>query len=414
MSVTAMPQSRERLDVIRARLGEARDRRAAAQRAVDAAEQAGDNEARHAATVALQQSLGEIERDQELVNVLVSQIAGISGAGFDSSSMFDDPRALQDLQAVVNASRPVEQPLGPMMSREQFLAVIESGSWHQPALAISDGTTDYSGVSGRTGPLAPTVQQARRQIRLLDLIPSVAAEQNVIPYLIEGGSLTDAAPTAEGALKPAGTLTLTDALATCQTIAVWVKSTRQQLSDISGLQSLIQQRLTFEVSSEIENQALSGNGTAPNLRGILGTTGVADVDFVTGTSPIDMVLAGLRTVILSFGMPDGIVLHPNDWATAISSKAETSGVYLASPSPFGAQVEQLWGVPVVVSAIATPGQAIVADFRNSCQLFIREAPSLTVGLDSDDLVRNRVTSLVEARVGFAVTRPALIATVALA
>ena len=62
----------------------------------------------------------------------------------------------------------------------------------------------------------------------------------------------------------------------------------------------------------------------------------------------------------------------------------------------------------------TAGTALIGDFIRGATLFIREGVNARLSdADQDDFTRNRVTCLVEARVGLAIWQPAAFATVAL-
>ena len=69
----------------------------------------------------------------------------------------------------------------------------------------------------------------------------------------------------------------------------------------------------------------TGNGTAPNLRGILNRTGIQTV---TGyaMSTIDSIYKGITQVrAVAFSEPSALVVHPQDWFDIRTSKAVTGG-----------------------------------------------------------------------------------------
>lgn len=254
-----------------------------------------------------------------------------------------------------------------------------------------------------------------RPLRILDLLPTQTMEGTVVPYVTESGDFdADVAETAEGAIKPATDISLADGEARAQTVATWVKIARHVLADVPALEQTIRDRLTYKCLRRLETQVLAGDGTGSNLTGILHTIGISEPDAVTGDTPADAVLRGIRTVILSGADPDAIVLHPDDWRDQLLLRAGAAdsswkGPYLSVDGPFATPPAALWGVPVVVTPAITSGQVLVGSFSRGAVLFIREAIHVVLGMESDDLVRNKVTLLGELRAAVAVLQPSAFA-----
>jgi hypothetical protein len=113
-----------------------------------------------------------------------------------------------------------------------------------------------------------------------------------------------------GCAKPEAGITFTDAEATARTIAAWLKLQKQSLEDVPALRAVIESRLRYLVERRLEAQVLAGNGTAPNLRGILNTSGIGAVAYDAGELPADQILTGITTVLLADAIGDGIVMQP--------------------------------------------------------------------------------------------------------
>jgi hypothetical protein len=144
--------------------------------------------------------------------------------------------------------------------------------------------------------------------------PTGTTDGNSVPYTQEGGTFL-AAETAEGAAKPEGGVTFTDANAPVQTIAAWQKIRKQALADVAALQSIIDGRLRYSVQRRLEAQVLAGDGTDPNLRGILNTTGIGSVAFAAGTPLTELVLSGITGVYLADAEASGSSCTRRDWQT---------------------------------------------------------------------------------------------------
>lgn len=245
-----------------------------------------------------------------------------------------------------------------------------------------------------------------RPLRFLDLIPTGTTDANLIEYVQVTAIPSGATEVAELAAKPELGLTTVDATAPVRTIAGWIKIARQALEDSAGLSSLINSLLPYEVRRRVEGQILSGNGTAPNLRGILNTTGIGAPTFVAGDNVADAVLRAMTVVILADQEPNFVALHPTSWQTLLLMReGVNSGQYLYG-GPGTMATATIWGLTITPSTkipVATP---LVGD-ASGCMLFVREGVNIKISdSDQDDFIRNRVTVLAETRVAFAVIRPA--------
>jgi HK97 family phage major capsid protein len=257
----------------------------------------------------------------------------------------------------------------------------------------------------RRGDFGGIMPQLRRNLSVLDLIPTGTMDMNTFPYTQEGGAFTGAAETAEGTAKPEVGVTFTDAEAVARTIAGWTKLQKQSLEDVPALRTIIESRLRYIVQRRVEAQVLAGNGTAPNLQGILGTTGIGSVAYDAGKEVADLVLDGITSVLLADAQATGIVMNPLDWAAALQAKAAGDGHYF-SGGPFSVTPQVMWGVPLIPSPAITAGHSLVGDFDIGATLLVRTGLQVLLSdSDQDDFTTNKVTLLGETRVALPVWRP---------
>jgi HK97 family phage major capsid protein len=413
MSLT-MTSNKDRLDQVRQRLQRARAQRSKAMEAVTLAQQTGDTQAEQAARSALDGAVIEIEQAQQLESVFLSQVAGVSG--YQDRGFLDDPEAVSMLERLATTRQPVGRvELGAVMSVDEMCSMINTGAWGQPKMGAS--LVPDTAV-GRRGPYTELglIPQPRRRLSILDLIPTSPAVGNTIPYVIETGSFDTATETAESAVKPTGDVGLADGEAPIRTIAHFLKAPRQVLADVPGLEQAIRTRLVYGVMRRLENQVLAGDGTGQNLTGVLTTSGVASVAYAAGTPLADLSLQGIVDVINSNAEPDAAVMNATTLQSLLTPKASGSGEYMNIDSPFGTgpQNLSLWGIPVVTSSAMANNQVLFGSFGLGAHLWVREAANVILGLDSDDLTRNRVTLLGEGRFGVTINVPAYFALVHLA
>lgn len=414
---------KERLKQVEADINTARDERAEKARERDAARDAfaGKESADHTSTefVAAKdamRALGDV--DERIAGLTKSQVGILEMLGQDpevstkttdedsertgdewsSKSLFTDEIRSRLERASASKSHMGDVALGSVVSRDTLKADIT-------------GTANL-----RRGNFAGIVPQLRRRIRLLDLISVGTTNGNLVPYTQQAGTY-GAAETTEGASKPESGMTLTDATAPVQTIAAWQKIPKQVLSDVAALQSMIDDRIRYEVMRRLEGQVLAGNGTTPNLQGILGTSGIGAFTGVTGTPFGEQILTGITQVMLAEAEATVVVVNPTNWQTILTYKATGSGEYLNPIEPIAGPglggvggsdsiVPTLWGLPVVASTVIAAGTALVGDFTMGAQLFIREGVNVLMSdSDGSDFIQNRVTILAEMRAALAVWQP---------
>ncbi len=351
---------------------------------------------------------------------LLGHLADVNGGHVAwSGSFFDDPDVVATLEQVGNSRAPIgSMMLGQVSSREEFMSRMRSGVV-DPSMQAADssgGVVDFADPTGaaRTRWYG-IVPQLRRRLAILAAIPTATMDTGSFSYTQESGTFDGPVETAENATKPPLTANFEDAEVVAQTIPAWVKVPRQQLADVPMLQQTLQGRLMYAVMRRIENQIVAGDGTGQNLRGILNTTGIANVAFDASAPLSDLTLDAITTVLVSDAVPDLAIFNPLDVAAMLKAKASGSGERLDSEGAFAATANTIWDLPRVTSTAMPRGEALVGDFALGATLFIREGVMVRASdSDQDDFLKNRMTLLGEARVGLAVWQPTCFAEVELA
>jgi len=236
-----------------------------------------------------------------------------------------------------------------------------------------------------------------------DLIPTIQISQNAFVYMEETTFTNAAAETAEGTAKPEAALAYTERTSPVRKIAVWIPVTDEALEDIPQMMSYLENRLGFMVKQRLNTQILVGNGTAPNLRGILNVVGIQTQAKGVDPTPDAVYKAMTKVRVTGQAIPSAYVSHPNDWQE-VKLLRTTDGIYIwGSPSEAGP--DRIWGLPVVLDAGLTEGTGIVGDFQNYSLLAERKGLTIKVGYQNDDFIKNQRSIVAEIRVAFAVLRP---------
>lgn len=269
----------------------------------------------------------------------------------------------------------------------------------------------------------------QRQLTILDLIPTTATTSNMIEYIKENLFTNNAAETAEATattgvtgLKPESAIGFEEATSAVRTIAHWVPVTNAMLADAPQIRGIIENRLVYGLNQRLETQVLGGNGTPPNLAGILGS-GIQTLGLAAGSTyggqatVVDAAFAAMTQVMVTgLANPNAFVFNPVDWAavrlmreSAVTGNVNPGGYLYGPPSVSGPAT--LWGRPVVQAIGMTENTVLVGDFQIGCMLFDREQAAIRVGTIDDQFVRNMQTILAEMRAAFVVFRPTAFARV---
>jgi HK97 family phage major capsid protein len=261
----------------------------------------------------------------------------------------------------------------------------------------------------------------QREINVMDLIPRLTTDSDMIEYVREDTFTNNAAMVAEASAttgtsgaKPESVLAFSAQTSPVRTLAHWIPVTNRMLADAPAIRGIINSRLLLGLALELEDQVLTGGGTGEDFQGILGAPGTLIQGI--GTDSIQDAVFKARTQVRVTGRarPNAVVLHPNDWQAVRLARENaatgTLGGYLfGPPSQIGATT--MWGLPVVESEGITENTGLVGDFAMGCTLFDREQSAIRVGFINDQFTRNMQTILAELRAAFVIWRPTAFARV---
>jgi HK97 family phage major capsid protein len=260
---------------------------------------------------------------------------------------------------------------------------------------------------------APVIQNDQ-PLTILDLIDRRPISTNSVEWVQEVTAPTGAIEVTEGSAKPESTFSLSLVTDTAATIAHYVNITRQALDDELQLQGYIEGRLSYGLLKRLQAQVLNGNGTAPNLRGILNTVGIGSYTAGGATEAAVISIRKAKTVAqLSEYDPDGLVINPVDWE-AVELSADSAGMFRVTPyAPTASSPATLWGLRVVVTTAitgtvfgTTGGTFLVGAFREGATLWERtQVQIFLTDSHASNFISNILTLLAELRAALSVWRP---------
>jgi len=294
------------------------------------------------------------------------------------------------------------------------------------AATIDEGIIPaFSGGAGLGGQLVapqllPGIVPLKFQpLTVADLLAQGSASSASISYVIESAFQDLTATVLEKGTKPQLDLTLTRRQDNVVKIANVAKTTTEMFEDAPQFESYLQNRMVFGIQRVEETQLLNGNGTPPNLQGILNRSGLATTVVTTAGLTALKAIEGIYNQITalrtsSFVEPDAIVIHPTDWQTIRLGKDSQNQYYAGGPftGAYGntqvpSNQQQLWGLKVDVTTAVAQGTVLVGGFQESGQIFRRHGITLEMtNSNVDDFVNNLITVRAEERLALAVYRPA--------
>lgn len=236
--------------------------------------------------------------------------------------------------------------------------------------------TTSAGWAPETTRTGRVIEEQVRPIQVTDIIPSTTTTQAAVVYMEETTFTNNAAEVAEGGTYGEAALALTEQSSTVRKIGVFLPVTDEQLEDEPMARGYVNNRLPFMVRQRLDGQILTGDGSAPNLRGANNVVGIQTQ--AKGTDPVPDAVYKAMTKIKVTGraMPSAVVFHPNDWQD-VRLLRTSDGIYIwGSPSEAGPA--RIWGLQVVESDAQTENTALAADFLNYSELAVRRGIDVQV------------------------------------
>ncbi|OYT71302.1 MAG: phage major capsid protein [Armatimonadetes bacterium JP3_11] len=270
--------------------------------------------------------------------------------------------------------------------------------------------TDYPPEALRTGVVVPFPV---RQLTLLDIVNIVPTQLGSIRYMEQTTHTPAAAETAEGSALPESTFAFTERNQPVQAVGAYLPVTEEALEDNDGLQAIVDGILLYAVRERVETQMIQGNGTAPNLLGVINTPGVQT--FARSTTPrIDALLDAIGRVAGSGATTgnanaDAIILNWADYIELVTEK-DATGRYLFG-DPVSALGTSVMGVPVIPSNAMPANTALVGAFRQWHILYQRRGVQVEVGLIGNNFVQRVRTLRCYGRFANVVLRPRAFCTI---
>lgn len=253
-----------------------------------------------------------------------------------------------------------------------------------------------------------------RRTFLLDLLPTIPVGTGSVEYVQDQSPLADfadkAAETTESSgTKPQAGPTLAVITEATATIAAWVNLTRQAAADAPQVRGYLDTKLRYSVKRRADAQSINGNGTSPNLKGLLNRSGI--VTYAPGSAEARFVSIrhGIRLMEDKEAVPEIIVLNPADAEVFDLSNATTAGIH-ANPDAQGglasSPTRTAWGLTQVRSTAIAAGTAMLVDPMALAVFDRQQVTAYMTDSHASNFTSNILTLLLEARLGLGLFDPA--------
>ena len=240
---------------------------------------------------------------------------------------------------------------------------------------------------------------APRKLHVRALLPTGVMSTSAIHYLQETGSEGSVAAWADNSgTKSQIDFDLTEQVAPSEFIAGYLRITRKALDDISAMRSYLQSRLLESYLDAEDNQLLNGNGTSPNLGGL-----ITNAEAYTGfrTIQVEKLIDSVAQIETNNHSANGILLSPEQYYALLLTRSTTNEYTLPGLGVVNSINGQMYisGIPVFKSTAMADDKYLVGDWAKGAQLFVRENPIVRFFEEDGTNVReNKITVRVEGRV----------------
>ena len=286
-------------------------------------------------------------------------------------------------------------------------------------------TTGYPPESLRAPGILETA--LRNPDSVIGLFDQINTTQNAYVYLEETTFTNNAGAVAEStdiSSANEGALAFTEKTESIRKMATFLPVTDELLADVAGIQGYVNSRLSTMMKLNLDNQLINGDGSAPNLTGVLNKSGINTFAFGSYSGKLRKIGQIYQAITEirkdAFVEPDSIVMHPSDWYDIVTEETsvETSGSrnpLFVVAGGFGADVApRIWGLKVVPSTVIAEGTMLVGKFGggDAAQVIMREGVDLAVSdSHSDFFAKNQLAIRLTMRLGFAIYRPTAFCTI---
>lgn len=348
----------------------------------------------------------EREKDIEALTKAARAISASDEFALMGGDRDQDPRneAPVDVAKHFTSSDAFKQMAATDRTSRFSVSAPETKAATDPNLIGTQGRTQY----GRVNELR--LQRAT----VADLMSQGTLDSSTLTYWQQGTVEGAFTTVSEAAAKPALHLPSTTVTEPLSKIAGYTKISDEMREDAPFLETMIRNQLLLRLALVEETQILRGNGTPPNVSGIMDRAGLQTESATSEDDELDAIFrATTKIATATFFPADGVVVHPTDYQNWRLSRDGNEQYYGGGPftgayGNSGLQSQPgMWGLNTVVTTSQTLGVALVGAWQVGATLFRKGGIRVeATNSDQDDFIKNLITIRAEERIALAVWYPA--------
>ena len=243
---------------------------------------------------------------------------------------------------------------------------------------------------------------AERTAVTYSMIPKMNTDRNTIEWVYEANQDGTIDGTAEGAAKDQIDNDFVVTSVALVKRAAYFKVSTEMLDDATFMESWLRNKLIVRLLLDVDNQCLNGNGTAPNINGVLTQATAFAAGTFAGTvdnaNSVDVLVVAMNQIkIANQGVSNlTIEMHPSDvTALKLVKLSATDKRYIDRLLMVGSTLT-LDGVPIIENNNIAAGDYLVGDFSKAT-IVQKSGIMVEIGLDGNDFTKNMRTILAEWR-----------------
>ena len=290
-------------------------------------------------------------------------------------------------------------------NREDFIKAKDGRHSFRFELKAAGDMTIAGNVSGGNVPQAQRLEGindiAEREAKSYALFPKLRTAANTIEWVYETGQDGTIDGTAEGAAKDQIDNDFVVTSVALVKRAAYFKVSTEMLDDVSFMEGWLRNKLIVRLFLDVDNQVLNGNGTAPNLKGVIDyATAFAAGTFANAVDSANdadsLVVAANQIRLANHNGALTIMMHPSDVAALKLVKLSASDKrYVERLMMVGSQMS-LDGIQIIENTNITAGDFLIGDFAKGT-IVEKSGIEIEIGLDGNDFTKNMRTILAEWR-----------------
>ena len=272
------------------------------------------------------------------------------------------------------------------------------------------GDMTNANISGGVVPQAQRLEGindvAERMTITYPLIPKLNTAANTIEWVYETGQDGTIDGTGEGLAKDQIDNDFVVTSVALVKRAAYFKVSTEMLDDATFMSGWLRNKLIVRLLLDVDSQCLNGNGTAPNLKGIVSyATAFSPGSFATGAANAvdsannaDVLVVAMNQIKLANQGTQALTIQMNPTDAAALKTIKLTGTdkrYVDRLLQVGSTL-MLDGTPILENNDITIGSYLIGDFSKAT-IVQKSGITVEVGLDGSDFTKNMRTILAEWR-----------------